>query len=99
MTATKTMTEVRAVADAIRLHDRFVVTTHENPDGDALGSLLATTIALRSLGKDAVMYISGDTPLPGEYGFLDLSDLERTPPDDLGERVLLAVDCASERRI
>ena len=45
---------------------------HENPDGDALGSLLATTIALRELGKDVVMYLSGDAPTPAEFDFLDL---------------------------
>ena len=52
-------TELGTIAEAIRKHDRFLVTTHENPDGDALGSLLATTLALRSLGKDAVMYLGG----------------------------------------
>jgi bifunctional oligoribonuclease and PAP phosphatase NrnA len=90
---------VQAVADAIRSHDRFVVVTHENPDGDALGSMLATALGLRALGKDVVMYLSGRAPTPAEYRFLDLSDLRRELPDDLGERVLLAVDCANERRI
>ena len=42
-----------AVADAIRAHDRFLLTTHENPDGDALGSLLAAKLAFDQLGKDA----------------------------------------------
>ena len=36
-----TANDLSAVAEAIRSHDRFLVTTHENPDGDALGSLLA----------------------------------------------------------
>ncbi len=45
------------------------------------------------------MYLSGDAPTPGEYSFLDLSNLHRELPPDLGERVLLAVDCANERRI
>ena len=39
-----------AVADAVRGHDRFLVTTHENPDGDALGSLLAMTLELEQIG-------------------------------------------------
>jgi bifunctional oligoribonuclease and PAP phosphatase NrnA len=99
MTDTTQTTELLAVADAIRSHDRFVVTTHENPDGDALGSLLATALALKALGKDAVMYLSGDIPLPAEYGFLGLEDVTRELPADLDERVLVAVDCASERRI
>ncbi len=93
------MSDVHAVASAIEEHDRFLVATHENPDGDALGSMLAVTLALRSLGKDVTMYLSGTAPTPGEYRFLDLTGLVRELPPDVGERVLLAVDCANERRI
>ena len=92
-------TELKAIADALRQHDRFLVVTHENPDGDALGSLLAATLALRQLGKDALMYLAGETPLPSEYGFMPLDGLLREPPPDASERVLLAVDCAKEDRI
>ena len=99
MTETTQKTELAAVADAIRAHDRFLVVTHENPDGDALGSLLGMTLGLRALGKDAVMYLAGEAPLPREYAFLDLSEVTRTLPADVSERVLLAVDCANERRI
>jgi len=99
MTETTQTTDLQAVADAIRAHDRFVVVTHENPDGDALGSLLAMSLGLRSLGKDVVMYLAGNAPLPGEYGFLDLSELTRDVPPDMEERILLAVDCANQRRI
>ena len=88
-----------AVVAAVRSNDRFVVVTHENPDGDALGSMLATTLGLRALGKDASMYLTGTAPLPAEYAFLQLDGLSRTLPDDLGQRVLVAVDCANERRI
>jgi phosphoesterase RecJ-like protein len=88
-----------AVVDAIRSHEKLVVVAHENPDGDALGSMLAMTLGLRAIGKDALMFLSGEAPLPAEYSFLDLADLMRTPPDDLAERVLLAVDCANVRRI
>jgi phosphoesterase RecJ-like protein len=94
-----TDSDVRAVAETIRANDAFLVVTHENPDGDALGSMLAMSIALAELGKDVVMYLSGDAPTPGEYRFLDLSGLQRALPDDTEERVLLALDCASERRI
>jgi phosphoesterase RecJ-like protein len=91
--------DLEAVADAIRRNDRFLVTTHENPDGDALGSVLAMKLALEQLGKDAVMYLAGTTPLPHEYGFMDLSALRRALPDDAAERVLLALDCANESRL
>jgi bifunctional oligoribonuclease and PAP phosphatase NrnA len=92
-------TDLDRVVDAIRMNDRFVVAAHENPDGDALGSMLATTLGLRATGKDAVMFLSGTAPTPGEYRFLDLDGLCRELPDDVGDRVLLAVDCANERRI
>ena len=93
------MSELAAVADALRADDRFIVTTHENPDGDALGSLLATTVALRSIGKDVVMFLDGVAPVPREYAFMQLDDLVRELPDDIGERVLIAVDCAKVDRI
>jgi bifunctional oligoribonuclease and PAP phosphatase NrnA len=91
--------DLAKAADAIRSGERFLVTTHENPDGDALGSMLAMKLALDQLGKDAVMYLAGDAPLPGEYGFMALDELLRRLPEDVSERVLLAVDCANESRL
>src|SRR5436305_8304102 len=98
MSSHQTTSEVTAVADAIRSHDRFLLITHENPDGDALGSILGLKLALDELGKDAVMYLYGDAPLPAEYRFMELEDLHRTLPDDWRDRVLIAVDCANESR-
>ena len=96
---TKTQADLEAVAEAIRSHDRFLVTTHENPDGDALGSLAAMQRALLQLDKDSVMYLAGATPLPAEYAFMGLGDLGRVLPADAAERVLVAVDCANESRL
>jgi len=87
------------VADALRANDRFLVVSHENADGDALGSLLATTLALRQLGKHADMYLTGDVPIPREYEFMHFDGLLDAVPDDIGERVLVAVDCAQADRI
>jgi phosphoesterase RecJ-like protein len=93
--------DMAAVVAALRERDRFLVTSHEAPDGDALGSMLATKLALNELGKDAVMFLGGPAPLPGEYRFLELSDrgLLRERPADVAERVLVAVDCASASRV
>ena len=66
--------DMDAVVEALRTADRFVVTSHDNPDGDALGSLLATHLALVSLGKSSVMVLGGEQPLPGEYAFLRLGE-------------------------
>jgi phosphoesterase RecJ-like protein len=96
---TATLTDFDTVVEALRTHERFLVVTHENPDGDALGSMLGAALGLRELGKDVVMYLSGETRLPAEYGFMALEEVLREPPADVGERVLLALDCANERRI
>jgi phosphoesterase RecJ-like protein len=98
MTETQT-SDLQAVVDVLRTRDRFAVVSHENPDGDALGSLLGASLGLRELGKDVVMYLAGSAPLPAEYRFLDLGDVTRELPPDIDERVLLAVDCANEWRI
>jgi len=94
-----TTIELDAVVAEIRAHDRFLVAAHENPDGDALGSMLGLTLGLRSLGRDALMYLAVDAPLPAEYAFLPLDEIRHDGPDDLAERVLVAVDCANRRRI
>jgi phosphoesterase RecJ-like protein len=93
------MNDLHATAAALRSHEKFLVVTHENPDGDALGSLLATTLALRRLGKDVEMLLLGDASLPREYHFMRLDGLLREPPADADERVLVAVDCAKADRI
>jgi phosphoesterase RecJ-like protein len=102
MSSTQTNTteaDLAAVAQALRSNDRFIVTTHENPDGDALGSLLATTLALRELGKGADMYLFGEVPIPNEYEFMDFAGIVRGPNPDSSDRVVVALDCANERRL
>jgi bifunctional oligoribonuclease and PAP phosphatase NrnA len=95
----RTEADLGAVVEAIRGRKSFLVTTHENPDGDALGSLLASHLALKALGKDSIMFLPGPAPLPGEYRFLPLEELQRSLPDDAAERTLLTVDAANESRL
>jgi phosphoesterase RecJ-like protein len=95
----QTSDDLQAVADTLRSHDRFLLVTHENPDGDALGSLLAAKLGLDALGKDAEMYLYGDAPLPTEYSFMPLDGLLRGSPPEIGDRVLVALDCANESRL
>src|SRR5918999_129451 len=102
MAQTQTQTnDLAAVVDALATRDRFLVTSHEAPDGDALGSLLAAGLALEQLGKDALMFLGGPAPLPGEYRFLNLTGrgLLRERPADASERTILALDCASKSRV
>src|SRR5215470_15794898 len=90
--------DLTAVADAIRANDRFLLVTHENPDGDALGSILAMKLGLDALGKDSVMYVGGEMALPPDYDFMPLDDLARSLPNDAAERVILALDSATAPR-
>src|SRR5947208_17188486 len=90
--------DLNAVVTALRERDRFLLVTHENPDGDALGSILALKLGLDALGKDAVMYVGGEMTLPPDYDFMPLDDLARTLPEDAAERVILALDSATAAR-
>ena len=75
------------VLEELREGDRFVLVTHENPDGDALGSLVAMHRVLTALGKDSIMLMSADEfPLPYEYRFFDLDGLQSLVPPDIDER-------------
>ena len=85
-----------AAVDELRSHERFLLTTHENPDGDALGSLLALQAILTQLGKDSVMYLAEkEFPLPVEYRFLPLEEVFHEPPADIVDRVLVFLDCGN----
>jgi phosphoesterase RecJ-like protein len=91
---------LKPVADEIRAADRFLLTTHENPDGDALGSLLALHRILRSLGKDSVMFLAAkEFPLPVEYRFLPLEEVFHEPPADHVDRVVVFLDCGNIDRM
>jgi phosphoesterase RecJ-like protein len=79
--------------------DRFVVVSHERPDGDALGSLVAMQGVLRALGKDSVIVIPPeDFPLPHEYRFFALDGLATDPPADLELRTAIFLDCGNLER-
>jgi phosphoesterase RecJ-like protein len=87
------------VLSELRGAEKLIVVTHENPDGDALGSLIAMQEILTALGKESLMFIdAGQFPLPHEYRFLPLSGLVSTPPDDLDDRTIVFLDCGNLER-
>jgi len=80
----------------LRGAQKFLVVTHENPDGDALGSLVAMQGVLTAIGKHCLMFIdSRELPLPQEYRFFPLDGLVSTPPDDVEERTIVFLDCGN----
>lgn len=96
MTTDTFATSREQVLEALRGGERFLLVTHENPDGDALGSLVAMQGVLRALGKDSVMFIAPDEfPLPYEYRFFSLQGLVTEPPADVAERLVVFLDCGN----
>jgi phosphoesterase RecJ-like protein len=84
------------VLEEIRAAEKFVLVTHEHPDGDALGSLVAMHQALCALGKDSVMFMAADElPLPHEYRFFPFDGLQSELPTDLDERTIVFLDCGN----
>jgi phosphoesterase RecJ-like protein len=80
----------------LREDTRFVLATHEHPDGDALGSLVAMQELLGALGKDSLMYVSPeDLPLPEEYEMFLLDGAIHAPPADIAERTAVFLDCGN----
>ena len=87
------------VLSELRDADKLVVVAHENPDGDAIGSLVAMRGILTEIGKDCVMFIDAhDLPLPQEYAFLPLDGLVSEPPADVAERTIVFLDCGNIER-
>lgn len=91
---------VDAVAAEIRSRERFLLTAHEGPDGDALGSLLGMHRILVQLGKDSVMFLAAkEFPLPIEYRFLPLEEVFHEPPADMADRAVVFLDCGNLDRM
>ena len=92
--------DLDSVAAEIRNSERFLLTTHENPDGDALGSLLSMHNILGALGKDSVMFLAAkEFPLPVEYRFLPLEEVFHEPPADIADRTVIFLDCGNIDRM
>ncbi|MDD3618379.1 MAG: bifunctional oligoribonuclease/PAP phosphatase NrnA [Desulfobulbaceae bacterium] len=91
--------------EAFRSTGNIVLTTHINPDGDALGSLIGLADILAAMGKQVFRYL--EEPVSHLYAFLPDTDLLRTDMDELrnfvrraGEDVLcVSLDCGDRQRL
>ncbi|MHB1538193.1 MAG: DHH family phosphoesterase [Solirubrobacteraceae bacterium] len=85
-----------ATLERILQDTKFVLATHENPDGDAVGSLYAMHELLAGLGKDVEMFLApDDLPLPPEYAFVQPQQVIASPPEDVAERTVVFLDCGN----
>lgn len=92
--------DVERVSEELRSRQRFLLTAHEGPDGDALGSLLGLHHILTQLGKDSVMFLAAkEFPLPIEYRFLPLEEVFHEAPADMADRTVVFLDCGNIDRM
>ena len=70
--------QIADICEAILQRQRFVLTSHARPDGDAIGSQVAMALALRQLGKHA--HLVGKDPAPPQFQtFPGVRDIEVSP--------------------
>lgn len=87
--------------EEFRKAERIVLTSHVNPDGDAVGSVLALEQLLKALGKKSVTCVLSDPvpvvyrTLPGAKKILVASEVQEIPEFD----TLVIVDVSSYERI
>ncbi len=89
----------------VREQRSFLLCTHYNPDGDALGSLFACADILESMGKETLCFL--EAPVPAIYRFLPGSgrahtDMERVRAfigNSGGDIALIALDCGDAKRL
>lgn len=83
----------------IKESQKIVVFVHENPDGDAIGSITALLHTLKKMGKNACGYVEF---IPNTYSFLVKENLLKTFDEiDVDEAFELAIslDCGSLERL
>ncbi len=83
---------IRHIKDAARI----VIISHFDPDGDAIGTMLGLTWALRSMGKHVTP--AGDDGAPWPLEFLPGASEVRTDLDGVEADLTIVVDCSDARR-
>jgi phosphoesterase RecJ-like protein len=88
--------EFQGIIDFIKRTDKYIITAHETPDGDAIGSECAMYRVLRKMGKTALV-LNAD-PTPKKFTFLDAGNVVKVLddqgnlPKDLESYSLLMLD-------
>ena len=90
------------IIDLIKDHERFAITTHLSPEGDAIGSALALRLLLRRLEKEALVVIQD--PVPPNLRFLKGTEGVKGPEElpqhqQLELELWFVVDCAGLDRV
>jgi phosphoesterase RecJ-like protein len=86
------------VLEEIKKGKRFLVVSHVNPEGDAIGSTIGLALALKKLGKDVTPYL--EDQIPSIYRFLPGADLVSNKAEcNNGYDATFVVDCCQMERL
>ena len=93
------MRPLETVIEAIRAADTIALVSHQNPDGDTMGSALALKNGLDKLGKRTAVFCQDK--VPDNISFLKGADEFKRPEDVADERfdLLLCIDVADQERM
>ena len=92
------ISDYKKLSDLITENGKFIVLAHENPDGDAIGSVLGTVSFLRTNGKEADAIFP--QPLPDKYKFLLDNEMKLgTIIEPSRYDLVLCLDSASSERV
>ncbi|MBL8013810.1 MAG: bifunctional oligoribonuclease/PAP phosphatase NrnA [Candidatus Omnitrophica bacterium] len=88
-----------AVIKAVNSHKRFLISTHVNPDADAIGSALAMAVALKSMGKTVV--VLNEDAVPEWLSFLPKTEWFKMSKDvrDVVYDAAIVLDCGDLSRV
>jgi phosphoesterase RecJ-like protein len=84
------------ILEEIKKAETIVLLAHDAPDGDAIGSLLATNLALKQLGKNPDVIID---ELPKVFDFLPGANEIKQESDIEEYDLALALDCSDLKRL
>jgi len=87
---------IPSILEAINQNHSFLVATHENPDGDAVGSTLGLARFLINAGKEVIIHFKD--PIPELYRFLPLADQALSTVPDRPYDVCFVLDVGEFRR-
>ncbi len=88
---------IKKIGDIIKNNSSFLVVSHINPDGDAIGSSLAMYSVLKDMGKE--VYLENPTkPIPQVYSFLEDYDKFELVSNKKNVDVIFILDVAEINR-
>lgn len=86
------------ILQTIKAAERILVSAHTDPDGDAVGSLLALGLALDRLGKQTTLY--NESAIPAVYQFLPaVGRISRQLDPTAAYDAAVILDCGDLQRI